>query len=277
MNGDRGPALESLPPPSRAVSALRRRAGHAAPAQAELPEETAVALEFNGISGAVMMATPSDLDDFALGFALTEGIVEGRDEIYGTEVRAGDRGLTLEIELAQAAFQRMKVRRRVLAGRTGCGLCGIDSLEQAIRPLPARFGRGRTIAAAAIARAGQALTSQQPLQQATGATHAAAWCAVDGSVVAVREDVGRHNALDKLIGALARAGTDTENGFVLVTSRASTEMVQKSAVAGATTLVAVSAPTATAVRIAIDCGMTLVGFARGDDFTVYAHAARIVP
>jgi FdhD protein len=291
MNGDRGPPLESrrgesrddsaldgieLPPPSHAVSALRRRAGQAATAQAELPEETAIALEFNGISGAVMMATPADLGDFALGFALTEGIVERRDEIYGTEVRAGDRGLTLEIELAQAAFQRMKARRRVLAGRTGCGLCGIDSLEQAIRPLPARFGRGRTIAAAAIARAGHALTSLQPLQRATGATHAAAWCAVDGAVVAVREDVGRHNALDKLIGALARAGTDTENGFVLVTSRASTEMVQKTAVAGATTLVAVSAPTATAVRIAVDCGMTLVGFARGDDFTVYAHPARIV-
>ena len=266
----------ALPPASRTVAALRRRAGHALSNEAELPEETAIAFEFNGISGAVMMATPADFDDFALGFALTEGIVDERGEIFGIEARAGERGITLEIELAQAAFNRMKARRRVLAGRTGCGLCGIDSLEQAIRPLPASFGRGKTIAAAAIARANAALLDQQPLSRRTGATHAAAWCRVDGAVTTVREDVGRHNALDKLIGALARAGADTEDGFVLVTSRASTEMVQKTAVAGATTLVAVSAATASAVRIAADIGMTLVGFARGEDFTIYAHPARIV-
>jgi len=265
-----------LPPRSQALHALRHRAGVDVPATVELPEETAVALEFNGISGAVMLATPGDLEDFALGFALTEGIVVNAAQIFAIEPRVSARGVTLEIELAAEAYARMKNRRRVLAGRTGCGLCGIDSLDEAIRPVPTRFGRGRTVTSGALARAGRELGAAQALQRATGATHAAAWCAADGAVLLVREDVGRHNALDKLVGAITRAALDPEHGFALVTSRASIEMVQKAAMARMTMLVAVSAPTAAAARIAADCGLTLVGFARDDDFTVYAHGERIV-
>ncbi|HUN90892.1 MAG TPA: formate dehydrogenase accessory sulfurtransferase FdhD [Burkholderiaceae bacterium] len=266
----------ALPPRTQRAALVRRRGATHATAVAELAEETAIALEFNGIAGAVMLATPADLEDFAVGFALTEGIVERASEIYAVEPRVSARGLTLEIDLAAEAFQRMKARRRVLAGRTGCGLCGIDSLEQAIRPLPPRFGRGRTVHAAAFARALRALGPLQPLHAATGASHAVAFCDVNGEVVLLREDVGRHNALDKLVGALARSRTDAENGFILVTSRASTEMVQKAAMARATILVAASAPTAAATRIAAEAGLTLAGFARGDDFNLYAHPERVL-
>jgi len=266
---------EALPAASRSMRVARRRDGVRETAAVELPEEAAVALEFNGITAAVMLCTPTDLEDFAYGFALTEGIVDAPAAIRAIDPSVSERGITLEISLASESFARLKERRRMMAGRTGCGLCGVDSLEQAIRPLPPLYGRGRTIAAAAIRRAGEALRGRQPLQQATGATHAAAWCTADGSIALVREDVGRHNALDKLVGALARAGTDTAAGFALVTSRASLEMVQKAAFARIPVLAAVSAPTATAVRAAQECGLTLLGFARGDEHTLYAHPERI--
>jgi FdhD protein len=249
--------------------------GRARGAQAELAREVPVAFEYNGISHAVMLATPADLDDFAIGFSLSEAIAAPA-QCYGVEVRDSAAGITLAIDIAAAAFAHLKERRRTLAGRTGCGICGTESLEQVLRPLPDLTARTPTrIAPQALARAYDALAGVQPLQHATGAAHGAAWCDADGTIVCAREDVGRHNALDKLIGALARGGVDTGAGFALVTSRASVEMVQKSATAGIAVLAAVSAPTALAVRVAQACGQTLVGFARGAEFSVYAHGARI--
>jgi FdhD protein len=237
-----------------------------------LAEEVPVALVFNGLSHAVMMATPADLDDFALGFCLTEGLLLGPQELYGTEQVATPLGIELQLEVASAAFHRLKERRRNLTGRTGCGLCGTDSLGQVQRPLPpvplVQVG------VAAIARAQRALRSWQSVQQLTGASHAAAWCGLNGDILCVREDVGRHNALDKLIGALLRAGTPRDQGFVCITSRASFEMVQKTALAGAGLLAAVSAPTALAVDTALACGLALAGFVRGDDLVAYTHPER---
>ena len=260
---------------SVAAPALRRRGGKTEPASAQLAAEVPIALQYNGVSHAVMLATPCDLEDFALGFSLSEGVIDTVSEFYDFEIEPARDGVTLAIDVASAAFARLKQRRRTLAGRTGCGICGTESLDQVLRPLPALAARGPRIAAAALARAGDQLPQQQTLQQQTGATHAAAWCSPAGDVLCVREDVGRHNALDKLIGALARTRFDADSGFALITSRASVEMVQKSAIVGISVLVAVSAPTSLAVRVAEDCGQTLLGFARGDSFSVYAHGRRI--
>lgn len=250
------------------------RAGRRFAADDWVADEVPVALEYNGISHAVMLATPLDLADFALGFSLAEGILAAPHELYGVDEVAGDAGITLQLEIASAAFARLKLRRRTLAGRTGCGLCGTESLAEVARPLPA-LPPGPPIARAAVARAMRELRAQQPLQHATGAVHAAAWCTPDGAIGLLREDVGRHNALDKLVGALATARIAAAGGFIAVTSRASFEMVQKAALAGAPLLAAVSAPTAFAVRCAAEAGLGLVGFARDDDLVAYAHAARL--
>jgi len=240
----------------------------------ELAEEVPVALEYNGVSHAVMLATPGDLEEFALGFSLSEGIVAAPAEFYGVEIAFGAAGITAHIDVAASAFMRLKERRRSLAGRTGCGLCGADSLAQVIRPLPS-LAPTRALSGAAIRRAVAQVRQQQPLNRLTGATHAALWCGRDGLPRAAFEDVGRHNALDKLIGGLHMKGADLDDGFVLVTSRASVEMVQKAATVGIAAMVAISAPTALAARTAQDCGLTLVAFARGDDFVAYAHGANI--
>jgi len=241
-------------------------------------EEVPLALEYNGIAYAVMMASPLDLHDFALGFSLTEGLLDSPSELYDVDEVCGDTGLTLQLRVASAASVRLRERRRAMAGRTGCGLCGVDSLSQVVRTLPALLP-GAPVAPQAICRGMSELTSLQTLHHATGAVHAAAWCAADGQVQVLREDVGRHNALDKLIGALARARvSDAERraGFVAITSRASFEMVQKAASAGMSMLAAVSAPTALAVRLAQSSGLTLLGFARGQKMAVYTDAGRLV-
>lgn len=233
-----------------------------------LIEETPVALVYNGISHAVMLATPNDLEDFAYGFSLTEGIVARRQDVYGMDIVPVGNGVEVRIELAAERFAQLRHRRRTLAGRTGCGLCGVDSLAAALRPVAAlehRFGLSR----AALARALDELGQEQSLHRLTGGAHAAAWVSASGQVQLVREDVGRHNALDKLIGAQLRWGNDPRAGFVLVTSRASYEMVHKTAAAGIACLVAVSAPTAHALRLAENAGLTLVGFARGRRCTAY--------
>jgi len=250
------------------------RGGQGFEARDWVAEEVPVALEFNGISHAVMLATPLDLEDFALGFSLSEGILRGRHELYGVEQDSGDEGITLRLEVASAAFARLKERRRSMAGRTGCGLCGTESLAHVTRPLPALHD-GPPLHRQAIARAMAQLRALQVLQQATGAVHAAAWCTSEGDAVRLREDVGRHNALDKLIGALATDGTAVHEGFIAVTSRASFEMVQKTVLAGAPLLAAVSAATSLATATAERAGLTLVGFARGDDLVVYTHARRL--
>jgi FdhD protein len=242
---------------------------------AALAVERPVALQYNGLSHAVMLATPRDLEDFALGFSLSEGILGSAAELYGVEIEQAPAGTTLAIEIASGAFARLKERRRTLVGRTGCGICGTESLDQVLRPLPA-LAPPSPIEAAALAAAAAALPTRQALQQETGATHGAAWCSADGRVQLVREDVGRHNALDKLIGARLRApGGAGGEGFALITSRASVEMVQKAATAGIAVLAAVSAPTSLALATAERCGLTLIGFTRGANFSVYSHRDRI--
>lgn len=239
-----------------------------------LADEVPVALVFNGLSHAVMLASPADLEDFALGFGLTEGLLAAAGELYGVDVLPVATGIELRLEVASACAWRLKERRRTLAGRTGCGLCGVTSIEQALRDLP-KLPEGPVFEAKAIAAALAALPEQQRINRETGAVHAAAYADHDGNLLAVREDVGRHNALDKLVGAVARADLAPADGFALVTSRCSMEMVQKAATAGFPMLVAISAPTSLAIELAEQCGLTLVAFARGRDFNVYAHGERL--
>jgi FdhD protein len=252
----------------------RWRDRHPVAGGAALALEGPIAFEYNGISHAVMLATPADLHDFAVGFSASEDIAQP-DQVFGLDIQESEAGITLVIEIAAEAFAHLKSRRRTLVGRTGCGICGAESLQQVLRPLPDLSLRGGRVGASALALAHAALTDMQPLQRATGATHLAVWCDPDGAILLAREDIGRHNALDKLIGALLRARVSTEPGFALVTSRASVEMVQKSARAGMAVLAAVSAPTALAARTASSCGQTLVGFVRGESFSVYTRADRI--
>lgn len=260
----------SLPEGARAVRTQAEPAG-----QDCVAVETPVALVYNGISHAVMLATPSDLDDFARGFSLTEGIVGRASDIRAIEVTPEGEGLRVDIEIASSCFAALKARRRSLAGRTGCGLCGAESLEQAVRPLAQLPEALPRVPAAAITRALHDLRARQPLHEVTGATHAAAFASLDGALRLVREDVGRHNALDKLAGALAHAGISGGDGFVVVTSRASYEMVAKTAALGAPLLAAVSGVTTLAIDWAERAGLCLVGFARGERHTPYTHAHRI--
>jgi formate dehydrogenase accessory protein FdhD len=237
--------------------------------------ETPVALLYNGLSFAVMMATPSDLEDFALGFALSEGIVATPDEFQLVDIVRSDAGVALHGAIPQLRYDALESRRRNIEGRSGCGLCGVESLLDAVRPVPC-VGAGANVSTVAIRAALAALASQQPLNALSGGVHAAGF--VHHGVVLVREDVGRHNALDKLIGALAleSAGIERDSGFLVITSRASYEIVHKAATAGITTVIAISAPTDLAIRIADQAGITLAAFARGDTINVYTHAGRIV-
>lgn len=241
-----------------------------------VPEEVPVALSYNGISHAVMLASPADLEDFALGFSLSEGILAAPSELYDLELEVDEKGVVVRMRIAEERFAALKGRRRALAGRTGCGLCGVESLDQVARAL-APLPDGPVFPAAALQHALANLRGRQPLRDRTGGVHAAAWADADGGLLLVREDVGRHNALDKLIGALAGGGFDPRAGFALVTSRASFEMVQKAASAGIPLLAAVSAPTGYAIRLAGDVGLTLVGFVRADRHTIYAHPQRLKP
>lgn len=238
-------------------------------------EEVPVALIYNGISHAVMLATPADLEDFALGFSLTEGIVDYPEEIYGTEIIEAENGIRVELDIASERFQHLKERRRNLTGRTGCGLCGTDSLSNAIR-MPSPVSSDPVFNIDVIHQGFEKMDEAQVLKKRTGATHAAAWLDEKGNVTLVREDVGRHNALDKLIGVLYKQQMDRSSGAALVTSRASYEMVQKCASAGIGMLAAVSAPTALAIRIANQCNLTLLGFVRESGHTVYTRPERLV-
>lgn len=235
-----------------------------------LAVERPVALVFNGISHAVMMATPTDLEDFALGFALTEGLLHSPAELYGVEVRPVAAGIEVQLEVASEAAWRLKERRRTLAGRTGCGLCGTDSLAQVQRQaLPVPFAV--SVTPEAVLRAEAGLQAAQAIQKLTGATHAAGWCSRAGEVLVLREDVGRHNALDKLVGALVRDRVDIAEGFVAITSRASFEMVQKAAMLRAGLLAAISAPTSLAIDTARASGVALVGLVRSNRQRLVAY------
>ena len=255
-------------------AARRLTAGGSEALEETVAAEVAVALVYNGISHAVMMATPCDLEDFARGFSLTERIVERPSEIYDIEAEPAGRGIEVRLEIAAQRMAGLKERRRSLAGRTGCGLCGVDSLDAALRSLPA-VSNPLPVARLAIERAMKELPGHQKINQMNGATHAAGWASAAGALVAVREDVGRHNALDKLAGALALRGDAGPGGFVVVTSRCSYEMVQKAAAIGASAIAAVSAPTSLAIETAEQAGVALVAFVREGRLTAYAHADRI--
>lgn len=241
-----------------------------------IPEETAVSLTYNGSSYAVMMATPQNLEDFAVGFSLSEGVVSKSSEIDSLEVIPLDDGVELRMWLNHTEADRLQERRRHIAGPTGCGLCGIDSIAEAMRPAAIVTSR-ESFHPQQIMEAMRSLAPLQTLNIATRAVHAAAFWTPSDGIVALREDVGRHNALDKLGGALARAGTATGRGIILLTSRVSVEMVQKATIIGAPMIVSVSAPTALAVRMAKTAGIALVAIARADGFEIFAHNDRVLP
>ncbi len=241
-----------------------------------LAEEVPVALVYNGISHAVMMASPADLADFAIGFSLSEGIIGKAAEIRDVEIVPHAKGIELQIDLAAERFFQLKERRRTLAGRTGCGLCGLDSLEAVARDLPV-VAEGSKIHLGAIRRALDALPAAQILNAQAFALHAAAFADADGQLLLVREDVGRHNAFDKLIGAMLKDGIDPASGFTLITSRCSLEMAQKAIIGGMSILVSVSAPTNLAVRVADEAGLTLLALARADSALALTHSNRILP
>jgi FdhD protein len=241
-----------------------------------IPEETALALTYNGGTYAVMMGTPQNLTDFAIGFSLSEGAVQTPEEIQSIEIVDVGEGLELRMWLADEKASRISERRRQIAGPTGCGLCGIDSINEALRPASVVSG-GRRFASRDISAAMQSIAPLQTINIETRAVHAAAFWLPERGIVALREDVGRHNALDKLAGALAQAKVPTSEGAVLLTSRVSVELVQKTAAIGAPVMVAVSAPTALAVRMAEAAGITLVAIARADGFEVFTHQDRITP
>jgi formate dehydrogenase accessory protein FdhD len=251
------------------MQAQRLADGAAITVQETLAEETPVALLYNGVPHVVMMATPADLADFAVGFSLTEGIVAALADIDVVDVLQRERGLAVHLSIPHARFAALQERRRALVGRTGCGLCGAEALDAAVRPVR-RVQRAATVASSALSQAFEHLAVHQPLNRECGALHAAA--AMVGANLLVREDVGRHNALDKVVGALARSGLRAN--ALLVTSRASYELVHKTAEAGVPLLAAVSAPTAYAVRLAREAGVTLVAFARERRMTVYAGGVR---
>ena len=239
-----------------------------------LPEETAVALSYGGTTHAVMMATPADLEDFALGFSLTEGIIASPDEIESIDVQDLEVGFDVQIRLKDTANHRFEARRRRLAGPVGCGLCGIESIEEAMRDVPS-VASGFRLTHDQIVESVRLLSEKQVLHRATGAVHAAGIYRPGEGILAAREDVGRHNALDKLAGAMSRMKLDARECGVVITSRVSVEMVQKSAAIGAPIIIAVSAPTALAVRTAEAAGITLVALVRGDEYDVFTHDERI--
>ena len=237
-------------------------------------EEVPVTIAYNNIPHVVMMATPADLEDFALGFSITEELIGSPSEIEALEVVRYSRGIEIQARVPEHVAAVVAERTRRLTGRTGCGICGAESVTAVLKQLHP-VGPGSVVAAAAIHSALQALAGRQTYNAATGTVHAAAWATTQGEIVEVREDVGRHNALDKLIGALLARSVDARSGFVVVTSRASFEMIQKTTVLGAPLIVAISGPTGLAIRVAQQAGLTLVGFARADRLSVYTHPERV--
>ncbi|MEZ0123004.1 MAG: formate dehydrogenase accessory sulfurtransferase FdhD [Candidatus Reddybacter sp.] len=263
------------PAVSASFTANDWRQGASVTVDDQLIEEVAVALVYNGISHVVMMTTPDHLEDFALGFSLTEGIIERPAQLYELDTRVLDDGIEVAMTISNERFALLKAARRNMTGRTGCGLCGAESLEQAIRQ-PAPVTTLQAFSHCAIETAVAQLESQQPLQAITGAVHGAALCDSNGNIELLREDVGRHNALDKLYGAVCKQSDSAiSERFILISSRASYELVLKAAVMGVGMLVAVSAPTSLAVRLAEQVNITLVGFARSGRHMVYTHPERI--
>ncbi|MBE3175127.1 formate dehydrogenase accessory sulfurtransferase FdhD [Enterobacter cloacae complex sp. P29RS] len=269
-------ATHASPLPAGIVELSVHRPPHISHATPDfLAEEVPVALVYNGISHVVMMASPKDLELFAIGFSLSEGIIAHPQEIYGMDVVPACNGLEVQIELSSRRFMGLKERRRALAGRTGCGVCGVEQLNDIGKPIiPLPFTQ--TFNLAHLDRALVHLNDVQPIGQLSGCTHAAAWVLPSGSIAGGHEDVGRHVALDKLLGRRARENNVWLQGAALVSSRASYEMVQKSAMCGVEILFAVSAATTLAVEVAERCNLTLVGFCKPGRATIYTHPQRLI-
>ncbi|OLP59565.1 sufurtransferase FdhD [Xaviernesmea oryzae] len=263
-------------PPARRLASLSVRAGQARDGVRIVPEEVPIAFSYGGSTHAVMMATPSDLEDFAVGFSLAEGIITKAADILSVDlVEAGD-GIDVQMQLADATAEALTARRRRMAGPVGCGLCGIESIEQATRAVPSVEETVLCLTPEQIAEAMRALGDAQQLNRETRAVHGAGFYRPgEKGLLAMREDVGRHNALDKLCGAVLRSGLSGSDGVVVVTSRLSVEMVQKAAALGSPVLIAISAPTALAIRTAETAGMTLIGIARDEDFEVFTRPDRV--
>ena len=265
--GYAGPLLEA--------DAVRWEGGVWAAQHEQIVEETPVAIVYNRIPHVVMMATPTDLEDFALGFSLTEELIQSADDLGQLEISRYSRGVEILATVTERCVAAISERTRRLTGRTGCGICGADSVDAVLKRIHP-VERDVTISVPAVQRALDSLAANQPLNTASGAVHAAGWAQLDGTLSMIREDVGRHNALDKLVGAATAARVAPSAGFIVVTSRASFEMVQKATVLGAPLLAAISGPTGLAVRVAQQAGLTLVGFARKGRLTVYTHPERLI-
>lgn len=263
--------------PTTTVPETARRNGLVRSGSRIVPEEVPIAFSYGGTSHAVMMGTPADIEDFAVGFSLTEGIITDIDQIVAIEPIEDEQGIDVQITLVDDAADALRLRRRHMAGPVGCGLCGIESIEQAVRKVPDVSKVALKLTQTDIVHAIALLNDAQPLHRETHAVHGAGFYIPSEGLLAVREDVGRHNALDKLCGAVIRSGHKGAEGVVSVTSRLSVEMVQKAAILGSSVLVAISAPTALAIRTAEEAGMTLVALVRGDDFEIFTHPHRITP
>ncbi len=262
-------------PAAKEVSRLKWASGTLSAGCRAIPEEVPVALTYDGTAYAVMMATPLDLADFALGFSLSEGVVDHTSEIESLEIIEVDGGIEARMWLKPAASARNRGRRRAILGPTGCGLCGVDSIAEALKPLPELGGNALHVPGADLINAMAALQKRQVLNAEARAVHAAGlWLGQDDLLV--REDVGRHNALDKIIGAAAASATLASDGVVLLTSRVSVELVQKTARLGAPIIAAISAPTALAVKVADEAGITLAAVLRGQDFEIFTRPERII-
>lgn len=268
---------------STQLTVARWKGGELSRQSDAVANEQAIALVYNGISHAVMMATPSDLEDFAVGFSLTESIVEQASEIYAMEIQSQPKGIELEIQISSERFAKLKEVRRRQVGVSGCGLCGAESLDDAIRPIvQAEHARkSAALSHSSVLKSLQEFERRQIYRAETGAIHAAAWCSADGTIEEVREDIGRHNAVDKLVGALSRAGlgpeleTGGECSYLLLSSRVSFEIIQKAVTVGIGCIVAVSAPTSLAVSRAEDAGICIVGRASSEQLVVYTHSAGV--
>jgi FdhD protein len=262
--------------PTTTVPETARRNGLVRSGTRIVPEEVPIAFSYGGTSHAVMMGTPADIEDFAVGFSLTEGIITDISEIAAIEPIEDEQGIDVQIALVDDVADALRLRRRHMAGPVGCGLCGIESIEQAVRKVPDVSNVALKLTQKDVVRAIALLNDAQPLHRETHAVHGAGFYIPSEGLLAVREDVGRHNALDKLCGAVIRSGHKGSEGVVAVTSRLSVEMVQKAAILGSSVLVAISAPTALAIRTAEEAGMTLVALVRGDDFEIFTHPHRII-
>jgi FdhD protein len=269
------PAMPAAPDLHSQVHVQRCVDGNVEHTHDQVAEEQPVALSYHGIPHVVMLATPADLEDLAMGFTLSEALVDQPSEIRSVELFTEQGALQVHIGIEPERFAALLHRQRNLTGRTGCGLCGAETIEQAIRH-PAAVEHGVSITPQELHAALADLHTRQPLNAKTGSVHAAAWALPGKGIQLVREDVGRHNALDKVIGALVRANVDCRTGYLIITSRASYEMVQKAATVGITLLAAVSAPTALAIKLAEQANLTLIGFARQRQYVVYAHAQRLL-